>query len=229
MEQDHQGGAVGFGLSKNVKEGYGTWSIAFDPGDEIFLFGFSRGAYTARTSPGSSADCGILERKTEIGSTKRSRALSWRGEARANQEAVTFAKGIRTESRDPVHRSVGHRRLARNAGPRRMKTCQQDQRALGIPGHQAAERLCDSAYQALAIDEKRKPFEPTLWVAKPDPAGRSGTRAGVVLRRAGACNVGGGYASSELSNIPLVWMLKRAKEHDLELNQEIGDAEHVGG
>lgn len=54
-------GATGFGLSRNVKQLYKELVRIYDPGDRIFLFGFSRGAFTARTLSGLITTCGILD------------------------------------------------------------------------------------------------------------------------------------------------------------------------
>uniref|UniRef100_UPI003D8E49E2 DUF2235 domain-containing protein n=1 Tax=Gordonia sp. B7-2 TaxID=3420932 RepID=UPI003D8E49E2 len=218
------GGAVGFGLSKNVKEGYRDIVDAFDPGDEIFLFGFSRGAYTARSIAGFIRNCGILKRENRD-RVDEAFAL-YRGEVKpSDPEAVAFRERYSHESRirfigvwDTVG-SLGMPDLGES------KLANKINKRWEFHDTQLSNYV-DSAYQALAIDEKRKPFEPTLWVAKPDrPADQELEQ---VWFSGVHCNVGGGYASSELSNIPLVWMLKHAKEHDLELNQEIGDAERVG-
>ncbi|MBJ6749061.1 phospholipase effector Tle1 domain-containing protein [Geomonas anaerohicana] len=44
-----RGGAFGYGLSLNIREGYKFLIDNYDPGDEIYVYGFSRGAYTARS------------------------------------------------------------------------------------------------------------------------------------------------------------------------------------
>src|SRR5437868_4951433 len=54
-------GATGFGLSRNVKQLYGELARVYEPGDRIFLFGFSRGAFTVRTLAGLIHACGILD------------------------------------------------------------------------------------------------------------------------------------------------------------------------
>ena len=55
-----RGGAFGRGLSRNLRDGYGWLADNFEDGDHIYLFGFSRGAYTARTVAGMIARCGLL-------------------------------------------------------------------------------------------------------------------------------------------------------------------------
>src|ERR1700722_12368195 len=53
------GGAVGAGLFRKIKDGYSAISAQYQPGDLIFIFGFSRGAYTARSLAGMIAICGL--------------------------------------------------------------------------------------------------------------------------------------------------------------------------
>jgi uncharacterized protein (DUF2235 family) len=55
------GGAVGWGFSRNVKDLYTELARAYELGDKIFLFGFSRGGYTVRTLAGLIQCCGILD------------------------------------------------------------------------------------------------------------------------------------------------------------------------
>lgn len=54
------GGAFGFGLEENVREAYDWLVEQYRDGDEIYIFGFSRGAYTARSLVGFIARCGLL-------------------------------------------------------------------------------------------------------------------------------------------------------------------------
>src|SRR5262249_12037770 len=55
-------GATGWGLSRNVKDLYAALARVYRPGDRIYLFGFSRGAFTVRALAGPIAACGIPER-----------------------------------------------------------------------------------------------------------------------------------------------------------------------
>ena len=57
------GGAFGFGFRKNVKDLYTELAHVYEPGDHIYLFGFSRGAYTVRALSGMIEYCGILDIK----------------------------------------------------------------------------------------------------------------------------------------------------------------------
>jgi hypothetical protein len=55
-------GAFGVGLGRNVRQLYADLARVYDPGDRIFLFGFSRGAFTVRTLNGFIAACGLIDR-----------------------------------------------------------------------------------------------------------------------------------------------------------------------
>ena len=57
------GGAFGWGLNERIAEAYTFLVLNYAPGDEIFIFGYSRGAYTARSLAGMIRNCGILERR----------------------------------------------------------------------------------------------------------------------------------------------------------------------
>src|SRR5437868_13270999 len=57
-----RGGAFGMGLSSNVMDAYRFLVDTYEPGDMLYLFGFSRGAFTARSLAGLVRNCGILRR-----------------------------------------------------------------------------------------------------------------------------------------------------------------------
>jgi uncharacterized protein (DUF2235 family) len=59
-----KGGTTGKGIEKNVMDDYRYIVQNYTPGDEIWLFGFSRGAYTVRSLCGLINNCGILKRPT---------------------------------------------------------------------------------------------------------------------------------------------------------------------
>lgn len=69
-----KGGAFGAGLSRNVRQAYKFLSFYYEPGDEIYIFGFSRGAYTARTLCGYVYAAGLLRRET---CTPDNEAAAW--------------------------------------------------------------------------------------------------------------------------------------------------------
>jgi len=58
------GGAFGWGLNENIKQAYAYLCEKYEAGDEIYIFGFSRGAYTARSLAGMIRKCGIVAEPT---------------------------------------------------------------------------------------------------------------------------------------------------------------------
>ena len=69
-------GATGYGLGRNVKQLYKELVRIYDPGDEIYMFGFSRGAFTVRTLVGLIATCGLIDpAKVQPRTTKRLNAI----------------------------------------------------------------------------------------------------------------------------------------------------------
>nr|WP_276328761.1 DUF2235 domain-containing protein [Rhizobium etli] len=58
------GGGMGEGLDKNIMSAYNWLARNYEPGAKIWLFGFSRGAYTVRSLGGMISRCGLLNAKT---------------------------------------------------------------------------------------------------------------------------------------------------------------------
>ncbi|MFW0795031.1 DUF2235 domain-containing protein [Gordonia sp. CPCC 205515] len=208
-----RGGVLGWGLSKNLKEAYRKLVEAYEPGDEIFLFGFSRGAYTARSLGGFIRNSGILKR-----------------EHMDQADAAFDLYRDRDKSSAPrQEQATEFRQKYSHETPIRFIGVWDTVGSLGIPidGWKFAEKInrrwafhdtqlsttVQAAYHALAIDEKRRPFGPTLWTPQPDrPEGQIIEQ---VWFSGVHCNVGGGYADSRISDIPLVWMMGRARHHGL--------------
>ena len=203
------GGGFGYGLSRNVRDCYRFLVDNYEPGDEIYLFGFSRGAYTARSTAGLIRNSGILrpehaDRIRDAYALYRSRNHRFRPSA---IESRIFRRMYAHEDVTPI-RFVG---VWDTVG------------ALGIPidgirvpymdrlwGFHDTElsRSVLSAYQALSIDEERGPFKPTLWTQHP---GADGQILEQVWFAGAHCDVGGGHADSGLAEIALLWMAGRAR------------------
>ena len=81
------GGATGMGLVRNVQSAYQWLTTAYEPGDRVALFGFSRGAYTVRSLAGMLGACGLIDcrgldeattwRRARTSSRPGSRAATW--------------------------------------------------------------------------------------------------------------------------------------------------------
>ena len=213
------GGAFGGGLEDNIHDAYRFLVANYEEGDEIFLFGFSRGAFTARSIAGMVRNCGILRRESVRHYTDAIELYRDDGRHPDHPFSVDFRGQHSVCGEDPVKiRFIG---VWDTVG------------ALGIPvrglrgltrsKHQFHDtELSGSvqlAFHALAIDERRAPFAPTLWLEKPKPDQqvRQVWFAGV------HSDIGGGYPRTGLSDIPLRWMLDNAARHGGLAISEIGD------
>jgi uncharacterized protein (DUF2235 family) len=204
------GGAFGAGLEENIHDAYRFLLSNYELGDEIFLFGFSRGAYTARSIAGMIRKCGIL-RRDQIHRYREALAL-YRSEHHPDSEVpVRFRRECSLAGEEII--------------PIRFVGVWDTVGALGIPlswlrwltrrDHQFHDtelsRAVQSAYHALAIDERRRPFAPTLWSYRP--------KTGQTVEQTWFCgahsDVGGGYAERGLSDIALGWMKAKARQEGL--------------
>lgn len=200
------GGALGHGLEDNVLEAYRFLVGNYEDGDELFVFGFSRGAYTARSLVGMIRKCGILKR-TSVREYRRAVALYRSAIERPETEA---ARGFR----------AAHSICAEDV-PVKFVGVWDTVGSLGIPlrglrwlsrrKHQFHDtelsRLVERAYHALAIDEHRAPFAPTLWADR----AKSGQFVEQVWFAGAHSDIGGGYGSSMLSDMSLAWMMEKAE------------------
>lgn len=214
------GGAFGSGLFENVLDCYEFLVHNYFPGDAIYLFGFSRGAYTVRSLAGLIRNSGILKRGHEVhqdGAVELYR--DYAGDARPEGARAREFRASHSYETDihfiGVWDTVG---------------------ALGIPGLHGASRLAKGmdwqfhdvtlshrvhfAYQALAVHEHRAEFTPTLWELKsPDPDYPQ-TLEQVWFSGAHA-DVGGGYAATGLSDVALSWMVRKATAAQLEFDLSV--------
>jgi uncharacterized protein (DUF2235 family) len=206
------GGAFGAGISKNIEDTYLFLAYNFEVGDELWLFGFSRGAYTVRSLAGLIRNCGVLRRE--------------------HFELYAQAYELYRDRNDSTHpngsQAVEFRERYSNEARIRCIGVWDTVGALGIPvtplrfwSKKANEfhdvelsGTVDFAFQALAIDEKRKPFGAAVWTRN-DPE----KSPAQVLEQAWFpgvhCDIGGGYAQSGISDAALLWMIERAKRAGL--------------
>jgi hypothetical protein len=206
------GGAFGFGLFHNVIACYRFLAQNYEPGDEIFILGFSRGAYTARSAAGMLASVGLL--------TKVALVEERLPEAVHLYQRTKMPEGAFGESVDEVKHDHCYPAKVTFLGV--FDTVG----ALGVPGFErntprfhnvqlSDQVLC--ARQALAIDETRQKFAPTFWKAPAEPAGAptEDPRVRQVWFEGAHSDIGGGYAQTGLSDTALFWMAKEAHQAGL--------------
>jgi hypothetical protein len=251
--------ATGIGISDNIKDGYRFLARHYEPGDRIFLFGFSRGAYTARSIGGMLGIVGLPRHMQANGSNlkRNDRALddlvSWAYKIyKMPPTPVTGGSPPLPGSREHgAAEFIGlHGWPEHNAPQARapyLIGVWDTVRALGIPlGFTDVEvpgfshrfhnhdlnRHVAHAYHALAIDEERLQFLPTIW-NEPTAAQKHADASGEPNRQrfeqvwfpGNHSDVGGGYAphphevaSGQLSEITLGWMITRAVAAGLKMN-----------
>ncbi len=210
------GGAFGLGLWQKIKEGYTKIAHVYEAGDPIFLFGFSRGAYTARSVAGMIAACGLPTKNftQEVVDTAFQAYRDKKNRAQLLAKLSGFGMYNAKITMIGVWDTVG---------------------SLGIPSllggvDPILYGFLDTglhpdvlnAYHALAIDEMRCEFPPTLWTSSPAP--------GQTVEQVWFCgvhsDVGGGEpdtpdGGSALSDITLTWMMNKASALGLEIDAAV--------
>lgn len=212
-----RGGAFGFGLSRNVQDTYRFLVENYEPGDELFLFGFSRGAFTARSTAGFVRNAGIL-RSDQAHRIGEAYALYRTDEGPDSPAAVEFRKAYAYSDQTPI-RFVGVWDTVGALGVPNV----------GFPGTNFLNRRwafhdtklssrVQSAYQALAIDEQRRPFEPAVWIPQAHAVSQELEQ---VWFTGVHCDVGGGYPERDLADISYRWMANRACAAGLALTEDV--------
>lgn len=201
------GGGMGAGLEKNVMDGYRFLVHNYEVGDEIFLFGFSRGAYTVRSLSGMLNNCGILK------ST----------EAKRVEEAFSLYKNKKQKANNPFSKNWRKKYSINHSVKINFVGVWDTVGALGLPfsifglikdKHLFYDNCLGSnvltARHALSLDEQRDDFEPTLWEPHHAVDLKQVWFTGV------HSDVGGGYKPEKdgtvLSDIPMNWLQKEARK-----------------
>jgi hypothetical protein len=228
-----KGGTFGQGVSKNVVQAY-EWLIDnYNDGDDIFIFGFSRGAYTARSLAGFITKYGLLKPGAPLSVPQmfeRYQTADKKTIWRLNSEVTS---GSCDDHSDFERWMVKYARCINI----KMVGVWDTVGALGIPKlsipgisrstfgwHHTGLRIpIEHGFHAMAIDEHRPPFRPTLWTVRKGIKAEPRKLKSVEQRWfAGAhANVGGGYTNDLLGQPPLRWMAKKAEELGLEFRYNV--------
>jgi uncharacterized protein (DUF2235 family) len=199
------GGATGYGIQENLEQAYRFLVENYTARSKIYILGFSRGAYTARSLGGMIYKCGLLagdkaEKIPEV--MKKYRTRTHPDDAHMVEYRDEHCVTNRVECIG-VWDTVG---------------------ALGVPAGFVSKKLSDwrngfhdvklnrlvrYAYHAVAIDEAREAFEPTLWKQSRSAPGSQVMEQ--VYFSGAHSDVGGGYEDSRLSDLALAWMQHKAE------------------
>ncbi len=201
------GGATGKGIEKNVLDGYRFIIHNYDPQDEIYLFGFSRGAYTARAIAGMINAIGLLPKD------------HWEKLPQAYQYYRTEPAKRNTRLYQDNHRpDIQMIGVWDTVGALGVPTPGLRQLSKSLVSFFDTEisPLVRHAYHALALDEKRGPFAPSIWTGD--------LAANQVVEQcwfAGVhSDIGGGYEDHRVSDLSLVWMVEKASQLGLEFDTQ---------
>ena len=191
--------AFAYGITKNIEDAYEYLMDKYHEGDRVFLFGFSRGAFTVRALAGMLKKCGLLQKGSNNLIPYATRMY------RKGKEEV--ARGFKeTFSRECKPHFVGVWDTVKSIGlfkPRR------------FPNAKLNEDV-KFGFHAVSVDEKRSKFRPNLW-DEPACPGQSITQ---VWFPGVHCDIGGSYREHGLADIALKWMIDRAAECGLVIDQE---------
>ena len=205
--------AAGIGINLTISAGYRQLSKFYNPGDRIMLFGFSRGAYSVRSLAGMITRIGLLHRE-HVTDRRVERAFR-------HYETDEITPASRAFTRAYCHDNIkieliGVWDTVKALGIDYPLLWRIAPMATDFHDHQLSPTIAN-AFQALALDETRKAYEPILWNKIEDFPGHAEQ-----LWFPGAHADIGGHVASEidaraLSNIPLVWMLEKAESCALPL------------
>jgi uncharacterized protein (DUF2235 family) len=210
------GGAFGTGLWNKIKEGYTKVAHVYEDGDSVFIFGFSRGAFTARSLAGMIMACGLPTQDF-------------------TDDMVNTAFDA---YRDKLNRADKLKQLANCSlvdAEIEMVGVWDTVGSLGIPAmfggvdpvaygfldtnlHPRIKNAC----HALAMDERRAQFPPTLWKGQAAP----GQTLEQVWFTGAHSDVGGGEpddlpGTTALSDITLAWMMSKAAALGLQFDPAV--------
>ena len=197
-------GAIGFGVGDRMQRGYKFLCENYEDGDEIYVIGFSRGAFQARSLAGLVALAGIAR---SVAPETVAAVWDCYEQNKLSPDAKRLEE-LRAGASYPVRiKCVGVWDTVGNLGiPFVRKGLIKE--LLGFHDTELSP-LVDVGLHALAIDEPRGPFEPTLWTLKRGATLPEGQIVEQVWFPGSHANVGGGFKDSRLSDIALLWMAER--------------------
>jgi uncharacterized protein (DUF2235 family) len=221
-------GALGFEVSDRIKAGYRFLSNLYEPGDEIYLFGFSRGAYEARSLASFITLFGLAQKGSEF-AIDEAWSIYRKPEQKRDFNAVA-------EFGAPCHYPVRIRCLGvwdtvGNIG-NPVSSWAWLSRKLDYHDMRLHDTI-DVALQALSIDEARAPFRPSLFTYPEDAQPPTRQHIEQMWFPGSHVDVGGGWPETDLSDIALLWMAERIQATtglalDIERLERESHADHLG-
>jgi len=231
------GGVFGVGLRNNVKRGLAFLTLNWDPqgNDEIYIFGFSRGAYSARALAGVIGAIGGIPKQEKFHELEKvwdyyridpntRRSMPKEKKEAFKQEYIQDSMGSAGTTR-PLIKCLGVWDTVGSYGvPEGLGLGALARKATswtrGFHNNTIGKDV-EVALHAIAIDERRSAFRPTAWVVAKANAESVTAQVEQVWFAGSHSNVGGGYERSGLADLTLIWMMARAQElTDLDFDEE---------
>ncbi len=213
------GGMMGLGLDAALSDMYWQLVLNWEPDDEIFIFGFSRGAYLARSLSGLINRIGLLTRDA-LGDGRLPEALR-----------IFRQRKAHPDDPDPQDWARFREQYCHAPVPIKFLGVFDTVGAMGVPGITAGKYkfhdlrlapIVHCARQALSIDDRRRLYSPCLWEVT-DQAGVTRQRPDRVKQvwfEGGHTDIGGGLPDGRLSERTLRWMVREACEQGLEIDED---------
>ncbi|KAF4622969.1 hypothetical protein D9613_001768 [Agrocybe pediades] len=215
-------GATGASLAGKVEEAYGFIAQNYCPGDEIFLFGFSRGAYTARMVAMFIGEIGVLDRKDmdhfnrifidyqTLGKTTdqnekqklEDKLAPWRDSSSKGKQRVDVDNDKFSIKCLGVWDTVGAIGL-----PEEIMIPKKTINLFGFQDRNLGPHV-EHAFQALALNEMRKDFNCNKFIQTEEGKQKKQTLKQVWFAGCHS-DIGGGYKHHDLSDITLFWMVSQ--------------------
>ncbi|MEM6325304.1 MAG: DUF2235 domain-containing protein, partial [Pseudomonadota bacterium] len=206
---------AGRGINRQIRRVYGFIASRYRPGDRIYLFGYSRGAYAVRSLAGLIDRVGLLKAKH---ATERNIRLAYRYYERREESPIQAVFARRFCHSDTEIAVVGVWDTVKALGLRLPFAWRWTEKAHLFHNHALGSHI-RHGFHALARDETRSAFAPVIWQSKP---GFEGVVEQVWFRGTHG-DIGGQLSGFEaarpLANIPFVWMLEQGESCGLPLPQ----------
>lgn len=229
--------ATGFGITRNIVDCYRFLVNVYEPGDKIFLFGFSRGAYTVRSLGGLLSLLGVLKKdglnKQQINKAIKDAVAIYKIRDSANR--IDKANQVKSDYYQVVPHVIGVfdtvRALGLTGGVTRVIGSITEQFAPHKFHDHSLNAEVPYAFQAVSIDENRKHFSVELW--DNDPTAHKALEQrwfpGVHSDIGGSYPDGDSGTGRDLGRVTLAWMLNRLEQSNtgLLVNRDVLDIENV--
>ncbi|MGI9201471.1 MAG: DUF2235 domain-containing protein [Woeseiaceae bacterium] len=212
------GGISGVGIDKNILDCYRFIVHNYDAGDQLFFFGFSRGAYTVRSLAGFIRNCGLMRRPhaNRIGEAFKLYRKRTKASGPNESEAKSFRRKYAVADITPIE-FVGAWDTVGSLGiPVPFWGTLNDRKFLFHDTEPS--KIVQHARHAVSIDENREDFKPVLWSDKPSIDLLQVWFAGV------HSDVGGGYKNRGLSDCASHWMVQEAVRFGMQFESHFLDS-----